>query len=290
MARVRERWRAALVQFSPVLGDVPANLERHLAEAARARQAGADLVVFPELSLTGYYLRDLVGEVALGLASEPMQRLAEASAEVSLLVGFVEESEDFRFYNSAAYFEGGRLVHVHRKLYLPTYGMFDEERYFDAGEHIRAFDTRFGRMAVAVCEDLWHPSVPYVASQDGALTFITVANSPGRGIAGEQIDTAQSYEALVRGYGQFFQMYCLLANRAGWEEGVAFWGGSMVADPCGEIVARAPLLEEYVLQVTIDPLEVRRSRLRASLVGDERLELTLHELERIRSERTQHQH
>ena len=275
----------ALVQLAPVLGEVQANLELHLERIARAREQGAGLVVFPELSLTGYYLRDLVGEVALQASDPVLARVAEASKEVSLVVGFVEESADFRFYNSAAYFEGGKLLHVHRKLYLPTYGMFDEDRYFDPGERMRAFDTRFGRVAMAICEDLWHPSVPYVASQDGAVALLAIANSPGRGIGGRQLDTARAYESMIRAYAQFFQMYCLFANRCGWEEGVTFWGGSMVADPFGEIVARAPDLEEALLRAEVDPLEVRRSRLTASLVGDERLELTIRELERIRRER-----
>ena len=280
-----DRWTVALAQFSPVLGDVPANLERHLQLIAQMRASGAQLGVFPELSLTGYYLRDLVGEVALPADAPPLQRLAQESKDLALVVGFVEEAADFRFYNTAAYFEGGALRHLHRKVYLPTYGMFDEERYFDAGERIAAFDTRFGRMALLICEDLWHPSAPYLASQDGATTLIAIANSPGRGIGERNLDTAQDYESLIHAYSRFFQMYCLFANRSGWEEGVTFWGGSAVADPFGRMAARAPCLQEHLLVANIDPMEVRRARLSASLVGDERLDLTIRELERIRRER-----
>src|SRR5688572_24657479 len=135
-----------MAQFSPGLGDVPRNLEKMIAFAREAEKDGVDLLVYPELSLTGYTLKDLVSDCAIDLASPEMQALREASRKVSLAFGFVEETPDHLFFNSAAYLERGEIVHVHRKVHLPTYGLFEEGRYFAAGDSVRSFNTRFGRL------------------------------------------------------------------------------------------------------------------------------------------------
>src|SRR5205823_6642123 len=135
----------------------------HLAYIERAGAAGVDLLVFPEASLTGYYLQDLTAEVAMRCDAPPLRELAAAAADhdMDLAVGFIEEDARYVTYISQAYFSAGRLIHVHRKVYLPTYGMFDDMRYVGQGREIRAFDTRFGRMGLLVCEDFWHISAPY---------------------------------------------------------------------------------------------------------------------------------
>jgi len=146
-----------MAQIAPVLAHRERNLALHLEQIEAARRQGADLVVFPELSLTGYFVRDMVPDVAIRAASPAIGRLMEAAGPTALVVGFVEESAQHRFYNSALLAEEGRIVHVHRKVYLPTYGLFDEQRYFAAGERIEAFDTaRFGRVGLLICEDFWH--------------------------------------------------------------------------------------------------------------------------------------
>jgi len=280
-------FRLGLAQMTPVLGDPEANLQIHLDWIKRARQEKVDLLLFAELSLTGYHLRDLVPDVAMRSDAEPLRRLAEAAGEMSLVVGFVEESSSFQFHISAAYLEAGQARHIHRKVYLPTYGMFDEERYLDPGDKVRAFDTRFGRCAILICEDLWHPSTAYLAAMDGALYLLGVGNSPGRGVHGETLATAEIYRLVCRVYAQFFQVWCVFLNRVGFEEGVNFWGGSIVANPMGEICAQAPLLEEALLTAQLDDSEVRRARIFAPLLGSERLELTLRELDRIARERAE---
>ena len=162
---------AALVQLKPKLGCVADNLAliREQVELAIGQQA--DLAVFPELSLTGYFLKDLVPEVALTLESPELTVLQELSRRISIVVGFVEVTPDFQFYNSAAWFEDGALKHLHRKVYLPTYGLFDEQRYLGRGDRFRAFDTKFGRVGLLVCEDMWHLSAPYLLAMDGATTL-----------------------------------------------------------------------------------------------------------------------
>ena len=161
--------RVALAQVAPALGNVEANLRMHRSAARKAAAAGADLIVFPELSLTGYLLQDLVPEVALSPEqSREIEQLRRLSRRIAIVMGFVEESEDHRFYNSALFLARGEILHSHRKVYLPTYGMFDEGREFAAGETFRAFDTPLGRFGILICEDAWHPSAAYLLARDGA--------------------------------------------------------------------------------------------------------------------------
>ena len=183
--------RLAIAQIDTVLGDVEANLETHMARIDEAVQAKADLVVFPELSLTGYALQDLTAAVARRpMADDPVfQTLLTASQRTDLLVGFVEHDKRHRIYNSAAYLSQGEILSVHRKVYLPTYGLFDESRFFAWGDSIRAFNTRFGRLGVLICEDFWHASPPYLLWLDGADLLLFMSASPGRTkrlVAGEQ--------------------------------------------------------------------------------------------------------
>lgn len=276
---------AHLAQITPVLGEVKRNLELHLEAIETAVAGGAGLIVFPELSLTGYFLRDLVPDVALQLESPVLAELAKRSADIAIVVGFVEETPDFNFHGSAAYFERGELRHVHRKVYLPTYGMFDEERYFGPGNTVRAFDTALGRSALVICEELWHPSLIYLASCDRMQQLIAIANSPARGAKGDRPRSAETYERMLGAYAELFQVHILFCNRVGCEEGVTFWGGSSVVGPDGQTIARAPYLEEAQLSATIDPGLVRRERARTQLLSEERIDLTLRELQRIARER-----
>ncbi|HEX9079266.1 MAG TPA: nitrilase-related carbon-nitrogen hydrolase, partial [Desulfuromonadaceae bacterium] len=163
---------AVLAQIKPKLGCVADNLALIEERIEAARQAKADLVIFPELALTGYFLKDLVPEVARRLDSPEIIRLRELSRGIAIAVGFVEVTDDYRFYNSALYLEDGEIRHLHRKVYLPTYGLFDEQRYLARGERFRAFDTRFGRMGMLICEDMWHLSASYILAMDGAATLL----------------------------------------------------------------------------------------------------------------------
>ncbi|MFQ5809236.1 MAG: nitrilase-related carbon-nitrogen hydrolase [Armatimonadota bacterium] len=273
-----------LAQVNPALGDVRRNLDMHLAHIDAAVAERVQLIVFPELSLTGYYLRDLVPDVALRLESPEVKSLAERSTKLSIVVGLVEETPDFDFHVAALYLEGGQVRHVHRKVYLPTYGMFDEERYYGVGDRIRAFDTGLGRCAMLICEDLWHPSAAYVASRDRMQYLIAPSDSPVRGITSGKPEAADAYDAMLSTYARLFQVYVFFANRVGYEEGVSFWGGSQIIDPTGETVAQAAYLEEAQLTATIDVGAVRRARARSPLLSDERMALTLRELQRIHRE------
>jgi predicted amidohydrolase len=176
--------RVALAQMAPALGQLDANLARHHELLGQARTQGADLVVFPELGLTGYQLQDLASEVAIRLDDPRLADLAAATRDLSVVVSFVEESADHRLFIAAALLEDGRICHVHRKLFLPTYGLFDERRFFAHGDMLRAVPSRLGvGVGMAVCEDFWHLTVPQVLALDGAQILINVSSSPGRDLA-----------------------------------------------------------------------------------------------------------
>ena len=173
----------ALAQIATKLGDVQFNLEKHLDYIEQAKAQKADLIVFPELSLTGYMLQDLASTVAHRPVEDDLvfQPLLKASQNLDIVVGFVDEDSRHRFYIASTYLSGGRVLHVHHKLYLPTYALFDEGRFFTRGDTLRAFDTRFGRVGLLICEDFWHASPPYLLWLDGAdlLLFDGPDGAPG---------------------------------------------------------------------------------------------------------------
>lgn len=276
--------RIAIGQVNPRLGDLQTNLALYEERIGRAADDKANLLLFPELSLTGYMLRDTVPAVALRLDSPEIRRLMALSQKVAFVAGLVEESADHKFFNSAIYFEDGAVRHVHRKVYLPTYGMFDEQRYFARGDRIRAFDSKFGRMALLICEDLWHPSTIFLAALDGALAVLCPSASPLRGIVDQQNqdDNARYWEMLNRVYAETYSLFLVYGNRCGFEDGVGFWGGSEIVDPFGERLAKALYYEEDFIAVDASFEAVRRKRTMSPLMRDEDLDLTINELMRIR--------
>jgi predicted amidohydrolase len=278
------RLTLALAQINTRLGDVEANLEKHLTLIDEARGRGADLVLFPELSLTGYGLQDLASSVARRPTSDDpvFRRLLKASREIDVLLGFVEADLRQRFYVSAAYLSQGEVLHIHRKVYLPTYGLFDEGRFFAMGNQIRAFTTRFARCGVLICEDFWHASPPYLLWLDGADLMFFLSASPGRGLnQSQRLESARWVEQINQAYASLFTAFVAHTNRVGFEDGLNFWGGATVFDPNGNLVARGPYHEEALTLAEIDLDQLHRTRARLPLLRDERTALTQRELERI---------
>jgi NAD+ synthase (glutamine-hydrolysing) len=278
----------ALAQINTRLGDVEANLEKHLEITREARASGADLLVFPELSLTGYVLQDLASTVAhQPIPEDPIfQALLQASEDLDLVVGFVDEDRRHRFFISSAYLAGGKLVHIHHKVYLPTYGLFDEGRFFAWGDAIRAFDTRFGRVGILICEDFWHASPPYLLWLDGADLMLFTSASPGRGLnANPQLESARWVEHINRAYASLFTTFVAHSNRVGYEDGLNFWGGSTLFDPNGDLIAQGPYHEEALTLAEIDLKQLHRTRARLPLLRDERTALVMRELDRILGKR-----
>jgi predicted amidohydrolase len=281
--------KIALAQVAPRLGSLEVNLATHHDLLEKARDLGADLVVFPELGLTGYQLQDLASEVSMRLDDPRLAELAGATRGLSAIVSFVEESADHRLFIAAALIEDGEIRHVHRKLFLPTYGLFDERRFFAAGDTLRAVPSRLGvGFGIGVCEDFWHLSVPQILALDGAQILINVSSSPGRDLAATNevgLGTATSWRTLMRTYAQLTTSFVVFCNRVGVDESISFWGGSEVIAPNGQALFSAPLYDEGLYSVDVSIADIRRERIALPLLRDERLELHVRELRRIVAER-----
>jgi predicted amidohydrolase len=282
--------RIALAQLAPRLGMLEENLARHRESLAEARAGGAGLVVFPELGLTGYQLQDLAAEVAMRVDDPRLASLAADTDGMSAVVSFVEEADDHRLFISAALLEEGEVRFVHRKLFLPTYGLFDERRFFAAGDRLRTVQSRLGiQLGIGVCEDFWHLGVAESLALDGAQMLINVSSSPGRDLAAVNevgLGTAVSWRTLMRTYAQLTTCFVVFCNRVGMDETISFWGGSEVIAPNGQTLFTAPLFDEGLHFVDVELGDIRRERIGLPLLRDERPELHLRELRRILAERT----
>jgi predicted amidohydrolase len=273
----------AVAQIDAAVGNLEKNIDTHLSALRKAKQGGADLVVFPELSLSGYSVRDLNWHVALRTdEAGTIGRLAAETNDCSVILGSVEESDSYGLYNAALLLENGSVSSVHRKIYPPTYGMFEEMRYFSAGSRVRSFASRIGQIGVLICEDLWHLSLPYLLALDGAEAIICIAASPTR-LAGndERIAIARTNTEQHKALARLLSTYIIFCNRVGFEDGVNFWGGSEVISPDGEIVCQAKLFSEDLLFADLDGNELRRARRMSRHFLDENPSLTLTELSRI---------
>jgi predicted amidohydrolase len=278
------KFKLALAQIDSRLGDLQGNIAKHLALAEKARTLGADLVVFPELSLTGYSIKDMNWDLAVNLerSTAPLKAMLEMSRHISILAGGVEESSSFHLYNSAFLFENGAVSTVHRKTYPPTYGMFEELRHFSKGDAVRAVSSKHGTLGVVVCEDLWHISLPYLLALQGAQIIIALVASPTRMGGNEKEFAAAATNAEnQRVYARLLSSYLAFCNRVGYEDGVNFWGGSHIVGPDGEELVKAKLFDEDLVIADIDDHAVRRARRFSRHFLDEDPALVMRELDRI---------
>lgn len=272
--------KISLAQIKPTLGNVKKNLELMTVNIDKAIGEGADIVVFPELSLTGYLVKDMVPSVAIKKDSVP-EILLELSKKIGIIFGAVEEDEDFNFYNAAFYLEDGEVKHIHRKVYLPTYGMFDEFRYFSKGDKFRSFDTKHGKCGILICEDAFHPSSAYILKEDGAKYLFLLANSPTRGGQGEIPSNLMTWETLSKTYSSLYGIFVVFSHRVGYEDGVNFAGQSKIFNPFGEIVVQLPLFEECLETYKLKVEELRRAKIYTPTHKNEDIHLTIRELTRI---------
>ncbi len=271
------RVRLAIVQMKPAKGRYAENLAAAGEAFAQIGKDPADLVVLPEAALTGYFLEGAVYDLAL-----PVRRFASdlarvwrdacADAPVDLVAGFYENAEG-TYYNSALYLhvEGGeeRIVHVHRKMFLPTYGVFDEERFLSRGRRLGVFPTRFGKAALLVCEDAWHAIVPTIAAVKGARILIVPSASPGRGIEGEgELTSVAHWRELLRSIAVEHGVFIVYAGLTGFEGGKGMTGSSCAIDPRGTVLVRAPAAEACIARAQLDLREIDLARASLPLLGD----------------------
>jgi NAD+ synthase (glutamine-hydrolysing) len=277
--------KIALAQIAPKLGEVEANVAAHLEILRKARAENVELVCFPELGLTGYTLKDLVDEVALDPAADPrFRKIVAATKGLSAVVGFVEESPKDRglFYNAAAFIADGRLLHVHRKVFLPTGGLFEEAKFFAQGLDFRTFRAPFGRVGLLICRDFLQLGSSYVHYAAGADAIVCISAAPGRGGAGgAAFETGRMWELMGEAVSFFSTAFVIYANRAGSEDGVTFAGGSFVYGPGGRLVARGAAAAPDLVICRIDLADVREARRKWLFKRDEKPEAVWRSLERI---------
>ncbi len=266
--------RVALAQIATCPGQLAHNISCHLEMVRRAQAAGAQLVVFPELSVTGYLLAHGVHELAFEPGDARLAPLLEASRELAMLVGVPLRRERGGIANAALLLEEGAVRAVHEKLYLPTYGMFDEGRYFVPGRRLAPLSSSLGSFGVLICEDAWHLSSAVLLAQREVDAFVLLAGGPTELDAGGQPANLRRWHAIVTAIAATTVTPVLFANRCGWEEGVLFAGGSWAVDARGAgLVDPAPALEASLLVVDLRLQTARYSRSLSPIPQNERLEL-----------------
>ncbi len=268
---------AALVQFKPRKGDVAANLAAMRDVFAQLAPTATELIVFPEAALTGYFLEGAVYELALDAATMA-QRLDEqwhasgATRPCDVVSGFYENVAG-TFHNSVIYVRcgepgGPRVAHVHRKMFLPTYGVFDEERFLTRGRRLSVFETPLGTAAMLICEDAWHAIMPTVAALKGARLIIIPSASPGRGLCGDELESNARWKAILSSAAAEHGVYVLYAGLTGFEGGKGMSGGTCAYSPRGELLDSAGPLDACIVRVQLDREEIDLARATIPLLGD----------------------
>lgn len=280
--RGAQQARVAVAQMDCLVGDVTVNLAAIREYVASAVARHANLVVFPELALTGYSVRDGFHDVAVRHDSEVVRELCALTTEyeVDMALGLVEETMDHRFFNVSMYFGEGRLIHCHRKIYLPNYGRFDERRFFGAGKSVAAFDTpRFGRVGMLVCGDLWHMELAYALAHDGCSVLLALAASSDEGLL-PTVNNREAWLRLLQSYALCLSTYVVFCNRVGKELGFHFYGSSAVISPTGDVLEVASA-DPSLLVADVDWSCLRMQRITLPFRRDDVLSLTLEMLHAV---------
>ena len=278
--------KVALAQIESSSIDVQANLEKHINYIQEAIQGGADLIVFPELSLSGDAVGIEVKQVGLTADSATMNRISKLSREIDIVVGVNEQDQanPDNCYNTVFYFSNESLIHRHRKLFLVNYAVFEEAKYYLPGEELKAFDTPLGRVCMLVCNDVWHLPSPYLAALDGTEILIVPANST-RGALDEWLEIPTTWEHMNRAFSAMLGFYTIFVNRVGYRRDVngehPYWGGSEIIDEKGQLIIKAPYDDEALVFGEIEVSKVSLQRNQAPLIRDTRLDFYQHEIERL---------
>lgn len=272
--------KVAVAQLDVKLGDIQNNLERHAMLAEEARQGGARLVLFPELSLTGYGLGQRVPDLAMRRDDPRLRELSRSAGDLTLVLGFVEEGPAAQFYNATAAWRAGEMVFLHRKLNLPTYGNLEEGKYFAGGRFITTFrlDDQW-TVATLICADLWNPALVHLALLHGATLLLAPINSALDAVGGD-FSNPQGWRLVTDFYATIYGLPVLMSNRVGTEGAARFWGGSRVVDPRGRLLCEGDGSEQ-VLFADLDYDTVRRARFLLPTVRDANLHLVQREINRL---------
>ena len=249
--------RVALAQINTILGAVGENIKKIERYVDNANEKHCDLIVFPELALSGYSLRDIVKDASVSKESAIFDNLKEKSRKIDIVLGY-DQNDNGYFYNSALYFSKGEVIHNYKKVHLPDYGMFEESRYFRNGENINAFDTANGRVSMLICEDMFHLSAQnYV---DKLETDILIILSASPFWANSKKIKPEIWKDMCVNFATLSSNFVLFSNRVGFEDGVGFFGNSLCVDPNGNIIKEASLFKEEMAVADIDLKEIKRAK------------------------------
>jgi len=275
--------KVGLVQISSCLGDVQKNINTHLNFIEKAKKKNVDLLIFPELSLTGYSLKDLTQDVAINPTdSDIIDRLKAQSHGISIVFGFVEEKRRGLFFNSSAFISEEKIIHIHRKVFLPTYGMFEEGKLFSSGNNFQTFITPYGPAGMMICYDFLHYGASYLLFVGGSEIILIISAAPGRGLTNrESFASSHMWELMGEAISRFSSSFVIYCNRVGFEEGISFAGGSFIYNPAGKLIAKAPYIDENFLIHEINLDEIRSTRKKMPYKRDEKAEIILEALKRI---------
>jgi predicted amidohydrolase len=272
--------RIGIAQIDCAVSTPDANLAKHLEYVERARQDKVDLLVFPELSLTGYPHSTVdIEALACTVGQGPVKQLAQAARGLMVVAGFVEEGPAAQFYNCSAVVTDGQAVYRHRKLNLATYGELSEGKLFAAGRYVETFSVGPWRASILTCADVWNPALVTLAALHGSTILVVPANSAHAAV-GSEFSNPDGWQIAIRFYSMMYGMYVVMANRTGHESGLTFWGGSSLIDPFGHVVCSSGESETLLVSdVSYDA--VRRARLQLPTVRDSNLALVGREIQRL---------
>lgn len=273
--------RVRAIQFSPALGNVLKNMDTHGDCIQRAIDDHCDLIIFPELSLSGYHLKDIVFDVALRPNGPEFRKLKKMSLQIDIVVGAPVEEIPGIIFNSALYFSKGKLLHHHRKVQLPNYGMFEERMIFKSGRRFESFRIGDFNAGMIICREILFPVHAYLYFLQRVDFLIGISNSPHRILKKDQFASVQLWEEMGYVYSVFYHQNYVFVNRTGFEDGMGFAGGSFFAPAGKGIVKQARFFDDDRLDFDLDLESVRKSRLAGNYLRDDDPTLIIEELKRI---------
>lgn len=270
------------IQFSPALGNVEKNITFHVKKIEEATADKKDLIIFPELSITGYHMKDILYDVSLTPGDKIMNQFKELSRKIDIVIGAAVEEPDGIIYNCGLYFSRGELLHNHRKTQLPNFGMFEEQMIFKAGDQYRTFKAGDFTAGIIICREMLFPVIAYLYYLQGVDFLIGISNSPFRGMSKQDgFSSFQFWTRVGEVYAVNFHQNYVFVNRTGFEDGIGFGGGSFYAAPGRGIVKQAAYFDEEAMDFEISKEAVRRSRISSSYLRDDKPEVIFNELKRI---------
>lgn len=270
------------IQFSPALGNVEQNIDFHVKKIEEAVADKKDLIIFPELSLTGYQLKDIVYDVSLTHGNEIIDHFEKLSRKIDIVIGTPMEEPRGVIYNCGLYFSNGKLLHKHQKTQLPNFGMFEEQMIFKPGDQYRTFTVGDFTVGIIICREILFPAIAYLYYLQKVDFLIGLSNSPFRGMSREEgFVSLKLWERMGEVFSIHFHQHYVFVNRTGFEDGIGFGGGSFYAAPGQGIVSKAAYFDEAALDFEIGKDAVRRARLAHNYLRDDKPEVILKELERI---------